>query len=104
MPRKLCVALWHIMMGHVIGTLERLDTPQTKLSKFATEIGPPAALTARRYYNKEDFAQKKTLCVTQLTLDLTTCLHRLVRWRQFLSPPTGNTRPQTKGNLQGPGR
>src|SRR5439155_20198587 len=24
--RKLCVALWHLMMGHAIGTLERLDT------------------------------------------------------------------------------
>src|SRR5947207_15178153 len=34
--RKLCVALWHVMMGHIIGTLERLDTLQTKLSKFAT--------------------------------------------------------------------
>jgi hypothetical protein len=46
------------MMGHVIGTLERLDTLQTKLSKFATEI-PPPLFTACRYYNKEDFAQKK---------------------------------------------
>src|ERR1700746_3510888 len=56
--RKLCVALWHVMMGHVIGTLERLDTLQTKLSKFATEIGP-AALTAFGYNNRADFVQKK---------------------------------------------
>src|SRR5205809_2090 len=56
--RKLCVALWHLMMGHAIGTLERLDTLQTKLSKFATEIGP-AALTAFGYYNRADFVQKK---------------------------------------------
>lgn len=56
--RKLCVALWHVMMGHAIGALERLDTLETKLSKFATEIGP-AALTAFGYTNKADFVQKK---------------------------------------------
>src|SRR5436305_11980124 len=56
--RKLCVALWHVMMGHAIGTLERLDTLQTKLSKFATEIGP-AALIAFGYHNKADFVEKK---------------------------------------------
>ncbi len=56
--RKLCVALWHLMMGHAIGTLERLDTLQTKLSKFATEIGP-TALTAFGYNNRADFVQKK---------------------------------------------
>src|SRR6266481_1728320 len=56
--RKLCVALWHVMIGHAIGTLERLDTLQTKLSKFATEIGP-AALTAFGYNNKADFVEKK---------------------------------------------
>src|SRR5438876_6603207 len=56
--RKLCVALWHVMMGHAIGTLERLDTLQTKLSKFATEIGP-AALIAFGYNNKADFVEKK---------------------------------------------
>ena len=49
--RKLCVALWHVLMGHVIGALERLDTLKTKLSKFATEIGP-AALRAFGYHNK----------------------------------------------------
>jgi hypothetical protein len=49
------------MMGHVIGTLERLDTLQTKLSKLATEISP-AALTAFGYHNREDFVQKKLLC------------------------------------------
>lgn len=56
--RKLCVALWHVMMGHAIGTLERLDTLETKLSKFATEIGP-AALIAFGYTNKADFVQTK---------------------------------------------
>ena len=56
--RKLCVAVWHILMGHVIGALERLDTLETKLGKFATEIGP-AALSAFGYNNKADFVQKK---------------------------------------------
>ena len=56
--RKLCVALWHVLMGHVIGALERLDTLETKLSKFATEIGP-AALRAFGYNNKADFVEKK---------------------------------------------
>ena len=40
--RKLCVAVWHLIQGHVIGALKRLDTLQTKLSKFATELGVPA--------------------------------------------------------------
>ena len=56
--RKLCVALWHVLMGHVIGALERLDTLETKLSKFATEMGP-AALHAFGYNNKADFVKKK---------------------------------------------
>lgn len=58
LARKLCVAVWHLLMGHVIGSLERLDTLETKLSKFATEIGP-AALTAFGYNNRADFVQKK---------------------------------------------
>lgn len=56
--RKLCVAVWHVLMGHAIGALERLDTLTTKLSKFATEMGP-AALTAFGYKNKADFVEKK---------------------------------------------
>jgi transposase len=56
--RKLCVALWHVLMGHAIGTLERLDTLETKLSKFATEIGP-AALRALGFDNKAHFVEKK---------------------------------------------
>jgi hypothetical protein len=45
-------------MGHVIGALERLDTLETKLSKFAMEMGP-AALHAFGYNNKADFVKKK---------------------------------------------
>jgi len=56
--RKLCVALWHVLMGHTIGVLERLDTLETKLSKFATEMGP-AALRAFGYHNKAEFVEKK---------------------------------------------
>jgi transposase len=56
--RKLCVAVWHVLMGHVVGALERLDTLETKLSKFATEMGP-VALSALGYHNKADFVEKK---------------------------------------------
>jgi len=56
--RKLCVAVWHVLMGHVISSLERLDTLETKLSKFATEIGP-VALSALGFANKADFVEKK---------------------------------------------
>jgi hypothetical protein len=65
--RKLCVALWHVLMGHVIGALERLDTLETKLSKFATEMGP-AALYAFGYNNKVELREEKTLCATKLSL------------------------------------
>ena len=65
--RKLCVALWHVLTGHVIGALERLDTLETKLSKFATEIGP-AALRAFGYNNKAEFVEEKTLCAAKLSL------------------------------------
>jgi len=56
--RKLCVALWHVLMGHVIGALDRLDTLEIKLSKFATEMGS-AALRAFGFNNKADFVEKK---------------------------------------------
>ena len=55
---KLCVALWHVLVGHVIGALERLDTLKTKLSKFATEIRS-AELHAFSYNNKAEFVEKK---------------------------------------------
>ena len=45
-------------MGHTIGALERLDTLETKLSKFATELGP-VALAAFGYNNKAEFVEKK---------------------------------------------
>ncbi len=45
--RKPCVAIWHVMEGHVIGALERLDTLHTKLHKLATELGLPAVKALR---------------------------------------------------------
>src|SRR5437773_2205148 len=69
---KLCVALWHVLMGHVIGALERIDTLETKLSKFATEIGP-SALRTFGYKNKAEFVKKNLICYA-LILDRTTCL------------------------------
>lgn len=56
--RKLCVAVWHVLQGHKIGALERLDTLHTKLHKFATELGVPA-IKALGYETKEAFVQKK---------------------------------------------
>jgi hypothetical protein len=40
--RKPCGAGWHVMQGHVIGAIQRLDTLQTKLSKFASELAVTA--------------------------------------------------------------
>ncbi len=56
--RKLCVAVWHVLQGHTIGALERLDTLHTKLHKFATELGVPT-IKAMGYETKEAFVQKK---------------------------------------------
>jgi len=70
--RKFCVALWRFLMGHAIGVLERLDTLETKLSKFATELGP-VALAAFGYSNKAEFVEKKLYV-------LRSYLHRLARW------------------------
>lgn len=56
--RKLCVAVWHVLQGHTIGALERLNTLHTKLHKFATELGVPA-IKALGFETKEAFVQKK---------------------------------------------
>ena len=56
--RKLCVAVWHVMKGHVIGAIERMDTLHTKLHKLATELGLPA-IKALGLETKEAFVQKK---------------------------------------------
>ena len=56
--RKLCVAVWHVMQGHVIGAIERMDTLHTKLHKLATELGVPT-IKQLGYESKEAFVQKK---------------------------------------------
>jgi hypothetical protein len=56
--RKLRVAVWHVMQGHLIGAIERTDTLHTKLHKLATELGVPTIKTLG-YETKEAFVQKK---------------------------------------------
>ncbi len=56
--RKLCVAVWHVMQGHVIGAIERMDSLHTKLHKLATELGLPT-IKQLGYETKEAFVQKK---------------------------------------------
>lgn len=56
--RKLCVAVWHVLQGHVIGTIERMDTLHTKLHKLATELGL-SAIKQLGCETKEAFVQKK---------------------------------------------
>ena len=56
--RKLCVAVWHVMQGHVIGAIDRMDTLHTKLGKLATELGLNT-IKSQGYETKEAFVQKK---------------------------------------------
>jgi transposase len=56
--RKLCVAIWHVLQGHVIGTLERLDSLETKLAKLATDLGLPA-IKALGYESKAALIEQK---------------------------------------------
>jgi transposase len=56
--RKLAVAVWHVLQGHVIGAIEWLDTLHTKLFKLATELGLPD-IKALGYETKKAFVQKK---------------------------------------------
>ena len=55
---KICVAVWHVMQGHVIGAIERMDNLHTKLHKPATELGVPT-IKELGYEIKEAFIQKK---------------------------------------------
>jgi transposase len=56
--RKLCVAIWHILRGHVIGALEPLARLQTKLGKLATELGV-SAIKALGFESKTAFIENK---------------------------------------------
>ena len=56
--RKLCVAIWHVLRGHVIGALEPSPRLQTKLGKLATELGL-AQIKALGYASKTAFLAQK---------------------------------------------
>ena len=56
--RKLAVAVWHVLQGHPIGIIDRMDTLHTKLGKLATELGLRTILELG-YETKEAFVQKK---------------------------------------------
>jgi transposase len=56
--RKLCVAIWHVLKGHVIGALEPLARLETKLGKLATDFGLPA-IKALGYESKDTFIEHK---------------------------------------------
>lgn len=56
--RKLCVAIWHLLMGHPIGTLEPVHRLTTKLGKLATELGLNE-IKALGYQSKTTFIERK---------------------------------------------
>jgi hypothetical protein len=56
--RIIYVALWHVLMGHAVGALDRPDMLEIKPGKFATEMGS-AALRAFGFNTKADFVAKK---------------------------------------------
>jgi transposase len=56
--RKLAVAVWHVLQGHAIGAIERMESLHTKLFKLATELGLKE-IKAQGYDSKEAFIQKK---------------------------------------------
>ena len=59
----------------MIGTIERMDTLHTKLWELATELGLLAIKTLGYEPRKPSFRKNSTSY--ELTLDRTTCLHRL---------------------------
>ncbi len=56
--RKLCVAIWHVLSGHVIGACEPLARLQTKVGKLATELGL-AQIKVFGYPSKTAFIEQK---------------------------------------------
>lgn len=56
--RKLCVAIWHVLQGHVIGVLERLDSLETKLGELATDLGLPP-IKALGFESKATYIEEK---------------------------------------------
>jgi len=56
--RKLCVAIWHLLMGHPIGALEPRPRLALKLGKLATELGL-REIKAQGYKSKTAFIERK---------------------------------------------
>lgn len=56
--RKLCVAVWHLLMGHPIGALEPVKRLEVKLGKLATELGLQE-IKAQGYESKASFIERK---------------------------------------------
>ena len=56
--RKLAVAVWHVLSGHLIGALEPIERLRAKLFKLATDIGVPA-IKALGHESKEAFIDRK---------------------------------------------
>ena len=56
--RKLCVAIWHLLMDHPIGALEPVKRLEVKLGKLATELGV-AEIMAQGYQSKAAFIERK---------------------------------------------
>lgn len=57
--RKLAVAIWHVLSGHVIGALDPVARLQTKLGKLAATDFGLAQIKARDYPSKTVFIQQK---------------------------------------------
>ena len=56
--RKLCVAIWHLLMGHPIRALEPVRRLEVKLGKLATELGVKE-IKAQGYASKTAFIERK---------------------------------------------
>lgn len=56
--RKLCVAVWHVLQGHVIGAIERDGHPPYQAAQVCHRTGSTGDQSAR-HETKETLAQKK---------------------------------------------
>ena len=58
--------MWHVVQGHVIGAIDRIDAFHTKLRKLATQLGAPT-IKALGYETKGAFVQKKLYLLKSYT-------------------------------------
>jgi transposase len=61
--RKLAVAVWHVMQGHVIGAVENVPRLRAKVFKLATDIGLPK-IKALGHKSKNAFIEDKLSLLT----------------------------------------